>query len=60
MSDNIISIYLDCDNDVVSFEKETFKVSRLKELMIREVRKEAHYKNRKLGTIPKFQQITIG
>lgn len=39
MNDKNISISLDCDDDVVLFEKDTFKLSRLKELMIREVRK---------------------
>ena len=38
MIDKNISINLDCDNDVVLFEKDTFKVSRLKELMIRETK----------------------
>ena len=32
-------IPLDCDDDVVLFEKDTFKVGRLKELAIREIRK---------------------
>ena len=31
-------VLLDCDDDVVLFEKDTFKVGRLKELSIREVR----------------------
>ncbi|MGB3755175.1 MAG: KGK domain-containing protein [Rivularia sp. (in: cyanobacteria)] len=39
MNDKNFSISLDCDDDVVFFEKDTFKVSRLKELTIREVRK---------------------
>ncbi|MEM7712048.1 MAG: KGK domain-containing protein [Cyanobacteria bacterium P01_A01_bin.68] len=39
MNDKTISLTLDCDDDVVLLEKDTFKVSRLKELTIREVRK---------------------
>lgn len=38
MDDKSFSIILDCDDDVVLFEKDTFKVSRLKELMIREIK----------------------
>ncbi|MEO0685191.1 MAG: KGK domain-containing protein [Cyanobacteria bacterium J06649_11] len=38
MNDKEFSIILDCDDDVVLFEKDTFKVARLKELMIREVK----------------------
>ena len=47
MIDKNISIILDCDDDVVLFEKDTFKVSRLKELTIREARKklETHVPN---------------
>ncbi|MGB3650660.1 MAG: KGK domain-containing protein [Rivularia sp. (in: cyanobacteria)] len=39
MNDQNISFSLDCDDDVVLFEKDTFKVSRLKELTIREVKR---------------------
>ena len=39
MNNQNISFSLDCDDDVVSFEQDTFKVSRFKELTIREVRK---------------------
>ena len=60
MKDRNISISLDCDDDVVSFEKDTFKLSRLKELMIREVRKETHYYHNHLGQTPKFSEIIIG
>ena len=60
MNDKNISISLDCDDDVVLFEKDTFKVSRLKELMIKEVRKETHYYHNHLGMIPKFRHLTIG
>ncbi len=60
MNDQNISISLDCDDDVVLFEKDTFKVSRLKELMIKEVKKETHYYHNHLGMIPKFREITIG
>ncbi len=34
MNNQNISFSLDCDDDVVSFEKETLKVSQLKEVMI--------------------------
>ena len=67
MSDDNVSIYLDCDDDVVLFEKDTFKVSRLKELMIREVRKKFQmniydFENKCRGLfIPQFlKTITIG
>lgn len=43
MNDNNISIPLDCDDDVVLFGKDTFKVSRLKELTIREVIKKLDF-----------------
>ena len=56
MNDRNISISLDCDDDVVLFEKDTFKVSRLKELTMREVRKKFNanihdYKNNTGGRI---------
>ncbi|WP_414621042.1 KGK domain-containing protein [Calothrix sp. CCY 0018] len=60
MKDTNISISLDCDDDVVLFEKDTFKVSRLKELMRREVIKETHFYHNHLGQTPKFSAITIG
>lgn len=60
MDDNNFSISLDCD-DVVSFEKDTFKVSRLKELMTREVKEKTHNRD-KWGTYyPNFSRaINIG
>jgi len=39
MNEKKFSISLDCDDDVVLFEKDTFKVSRLKELTIEKIRK---------------------
>ena len=67
MSDDNISIYLDCDDDVVLFEKDTFKVSRLKELAMKEVRKKFQPRiydsenNSKGQYIRSFlQTITIG
>jgi hypothetical protein len=36
-------IPLDCDDDVVLLEKDTFKISRLKELVKREIRKKLQY-----------------
>lgn len=61
MSDNIISISLDCDDDVVSFEKDAFKVSRLKELMIKEVRKKTHdYSKHQRKNIPNISGFSIG
>ena len=60
MNEQNFSISLDCDDDVVFFEKDTFKVSRLKELMIKEVRKGTHYHHNRLGMIPKFRHFTIG
>ncbi|MEL6460136.1 MAG: KGK domain-containing protein [Cyanobacteria bacterium J06636_27] len=61
MNDKSFSIPLDCDDDVVSFEKDAFKVSRLKELAIRQVRKETHYYNKHLRkNIPNFSGFSIG
>ncbi|MEA5593617.1 KGK domain-containing protein [Rivularia sp. UHCC 0363] len=67
MNDKNVSISLDCDDDVVLFEKDTFKVSRLKELTIREVRKkiiiQIHDSTNKSGRegIKSFlKTITIG
>ncbi|MBD2508985.1 KGK domain-containing protein [Nostoc muscorum FACHB-395] len=37
MNDNFIP--LDCDDDVISFEKDTFKISNLKEILFLEVSK---------------------
>lgn len=41
MSDRFIP--LDCDDDVVLLEKDTFKVSRLKELAIQEIRNKLNH-----------------
>ena len=61
MNDQNFSISLDCDDDVVLFEKDTFKVSRLKELMIKEVRKGTHvYSKHQRKNIPNFSGINIG
>ncbi|BAY86196.1 hypothetical protein NIES267_57020 [Calothrix parasitica NIES-267] len=61
MNDNNISIILDCDDDVVLFEKDTFKVSRLKELMIRKVIEVTHNRDKHGGYYPKFSlEIMIG
>ncbi|MGB3639814.1 MAG: KGK domain-containing protein [Rivularia sp. (in: cyanobacteria)] len=61
MNDQNISISLDCDDDVVFFEKDTFKLSRLKELMIREARKGTHNRDKHGNSYPNFlRTITIG
>ncbi len=67
MSDRNISITLDCDDDVVLFEKDTFKVSRLKELTRREVIKKfeklmSRCKHNTRGQFMTdfFQKIVIG
>ncbi|MCJ8280753.1 MAG: hypothetical protein MJK14_12890, partial [Rivularia sp. ALOHA_DT_140] len=62
MNDNNISITLDCDDDVVSFEKDTFKVSRLKELTIRQVRRITDIQqNRNKNCVHRLlKQINIG
>ena len=66
MNNNNISISLDCDGDVVLLEKDTFKVSRLKELTIREARDKFNYsiynpKNKTYTNVPYFlREITIG
>ncbi|MEM7714650.1 MAG: KGK domain-containing protein, partial [Cyanobacteria bacterium P01_A01_bin.68] len=62
MNDKNISIILDCDDDVVLFEKDTFKVSRLKELMIREVRRITDIQqNRNKNCVHRLlKQIKIG
>ncbi|MGB6301788.1 MAG: KGK domain-containing protein [Rivularia sp. (in: cyanobacteria)] len=62
MSDNNLSISLDCDDDVVLFEKDTFKVSRLKELMITDVRQYLDKPSYNYEYAPSdiLQKITIG
>ena len=62
MNDKNTSINLDCDDDVVFFEKDTFKVSRLKELMIREVRRITDIQqNRNKNCVHRLlKQIKIG
>ena len=67
MNDKNISIILDCDDDVVLFEKDTFKVSRLRELMIRETRiklkslmRRCKYQSLAQFMTDYFQEIILG
>jgi hypothetical protein len=64
MSHNFIP--LDCDDDVVLFKQDTFKISRLKELLRGITSQRLNYyvqdrENKNLGEVDSFfRQITIG
>lgn len=60
MNNKNISIILDCDDDVVLFEKDTFKVSRFKELMINQVRKITDIRQNKNCVHRLLKRIPLG
>ncbi len=67
MNEKNFSISLDCDDDVVLFEKDTFKVSRLKELTIEKIIKKLDQLMHRFKNQPKekfmsdfFSEIVIG